>query len=75
MTLRVPLVKGKYATILSCYAQTLDSDEKLKDIFYEQLQRVLSKVHEEDKIILLGAFNARVGTYAGIWDDVLEGMV
>ena len=33
MTLRVPFGKGEDATILSCYAQTLDSDDELKDIF------------------------------------------
>ena len=71
MTLRMPLVKGEYATILSCYAPTLDSDDDQKDIFYEQLQRALSEIRKEDKIILLGDFNARVGTDSEIWGGVI----
>ena len=33
MTLRVPLIKGQHATILSCYAPTLTSEEETKDNF------------------------------------------
>ena len=72
MTLRVPLVKGQYVTILSCYAPTLVSDEDQKDVFYEQLHHALSEVRKEDKIILLGDFNAQVGTDANIWGDVIK---
>ena len=71
MTLRVPLVKGEYATILSCYAPALTSEDEQKDLFYEQLHTVLSETKKEDKIILLGDFNARVSTDAAVWDGVI----
>ena len=71
MTLRIPLVKGQYATILSCYAPTLTSDEETKDRFYEQLHTTLSGVHNGDKIVLLGDFNARVGRDAAVWEGVI----
>ena len=71
MTLRVPLVKGQHATILSCYAPTLNSEEEQKDYFYEQLHETLSKINTNDKIILLGDFNARVGRDADVWEGVI----
>ena len=73
LSLRIPLVKGEYATIISSYAPTLTSDEDQKDIFYDQLHQVLSEVRKEDKIVLLGDFNARVGREAAVWDGVIGG--
>ena len=70
VTLQVPLVKGEYATILSCYAPTLTSEEDQKDLFYKQLHTVPSEIRKEDKIILLWDFNARAGTDAAVWDGV-----
>ena len=71
MTLRIPLVKGEYVTVLSCYAPTLSSDEDQKDLFYEQLYATFSEIKREDKIILLGDFNARVGRDAAVWDGTI----
>ena len=71
MTLRIPLVKGEYATVLSCYAPTLTSEENQKDAFYEQLHQALSGINKEDKIILMGDFNARVGREATVWNGVI----
>ena len=65
------LVKGEYVTILSCYAPTLTSEDEQKDLFYEELHTALSETKKEDKIILLGDFNARVGTDAAVWDGVI----
>ena len=71
ITLRVPLAKNENVTILSCYAPTLVSDEDIKDTFYEQLHEALSQVKRDDKIVLLGDFNARVGTDAEVWNGVI----
>ncbi len=62
MTWRIPLGKGHYATLISAYAPTLDAEEGIKDAFYESLDTVLLKVPHTDKLVLLGDFNARVGT-------------
>lgn len=51
MTLRIQLVKNQHAFIIIAYAPTLNSDDKVKETFYAQL----------DEIILLGDFNAQVG--------------
>ena len=71
MTPRVPLVKGDDAIILSCYAPTLDSDEDTENNFYGQLDRTLSEIRRSDKIILLGGFNARVGTDSAVWGRII----
>ena len=71
MTLRVPLVRGEHMLIICAYAPTLPSEEDLKDEFYDSLDSVLIKVNLKDKIILLGDFNARVGTRSDLWKDVI----
>jgi len=62
MTLRIPLAKGRYMTVLSAYAPTLTSDESFKDRFYDNLRSTLRAISPRDKIALLGDFNARVGS-------------
>jgi len=61
MTLRLPLAKGRYMTVLSAYAPTLLSDEATKDSFYDCLRATLQAVPRNDRLVLLGDFNARVG--------------
>ena len=71
MTWRVPLTKYRFMTLISAYAPTLESSDEQKDAFYESLHSVLVAIPKEDKIILLGDFNARVGTQAHLWPRVL----
>lgn len=61
MTLSLELDKNSSATI-SCYAPTLNSPEMEIDEFYDQLRSVILKVSHSDKLVLMGDFNARVGT-------------
>ncbi len=64
-------MKDRYATLLSVYAPTLPSDSESKDSFYQALDEALCRILKNDKIFLLGDFNARVGQNSGIWKGVL----
>ncbi|BHF77810.1 hypothetical protein SprV_0602092000 [Sparganum proliferum] len=46
-------------------------DEVSRDKFYEDLHTLLATVSKEDKLIVLGEFNARVGTDRAAWRGVL----
>ena len=71
MRLRVPVSHGRRATLFSCYASTLSSLEDDKDAFYEQLVAELQRIPETDKLIVLGDFNARVGSDHRAWAGVV----
>ena len=60
MSLRLPLDKKRYLTIVSVYASTLTSDNASKECFYDQLHQLLVEIPSQDKLILMGDFNARV---------------
>nr|VZI12169.1 unnamed protein product [Spirometra erinaceieuropaei] len=73
MSLRLPLRGGaKFATIISAYAPPMSSpDAAARDIFYEDLHALLATVSKADKLIVLGDFNARIGTDHTAWRGVL----
>nr|VZI49420.1 unnamed protein product [Spirometra erinaceieuropaei] len=62
MSLRLPFRGGKFATIISAYAPTMTNPDAVRDKFYEDLHALLATVSKADKLIVLGDFNARVGT-------------
>ena len=62
MMLRFPLSGKRHATIVSAYAPTMTNPDEVKDKFYDDLDSVISAAPRTDKLILLGDFNARVGT-------------
>ena len=68
---RIPLTNSRYVTLVNVYAPTLDSDDEVKDRFYAQLNDIIQAIPREDKIILLGDFNARVGSSHHLWEGVL----
>ncbi|BHF74133.1 hypothetical protein SprV_0401721700 [Sparganum proliferum] len=73
MSLRLPLRRGgKYATIISAYAPPMTSPDAPRDKFYEDLHALLATVSKADKLIVLGDFNARVGTDDAVWRGVLR---
>lgn len=72
ITMRLPLAKGRFATLISAYAPTLTSDDQQKNFFYENLSDVLCRVPVSEELILLGDFNARVGTEAEAWRNVIS---
>nr|VZI20002.1 unnamed protein product [Spirometra erinaceieuropaei] len=71
MSLRLPLWGGKFATIISAYAPTMTNPDAVRDKFYEDLHALLATVSKADKLIVLGDFNACVGTDHTAWRGVL----
>ena len=71
MTLRLPLSGKRHATIVSAYAPTMTNPDEVKDKFYDDLDSVISAAPWTDKLILLGDFNARVGTDYQTWEGVI----
>ncbi|BHF85674.1 hypothetical protein SprV_1002884600 [Sparganum proliferum] len=72
MSLRLPLRRGgKFATIISAYAPPMTSPDAARDKFYEDLHALLATVSKADKLIVLGDFNACVGTDHTAWKGVL----
>lgn len=61
MNMHLPLEKDVYATIISIYALTLTNPEENKEVFYSSLRDVIRRVPHNDKVMLTGDFNARVG--------------
>nr|VZI47289.1 unnamed protein product [Spirometra erinaceieuropaei] len=73
MSLRLPLRRGgKFATIISAYAPPMTCSDAVRDNFYEDLNALLATVSKADKLIVLGDFNARVGTDHTAWRGVLD---
>lgn len=60
ISLRIQLQHDLF--VIAAYASTLPSSEEAKDEFYEALDGLLRSVPDKDKILLLGDFNARVGS-------------
>ena len=59
------------ATLISAYAPTLTSDPETKDEFYANLETLIQGTSSEEHLILLGDFNARVGTDHDSWPTCL----
>uniref|UniRef100_A0A0L8IH48 Endonuclease/exonuclease/phosphatase domain-containing protein n=1 Tax=Octopus bimaculoides TaxID=37653 RepID=A0A0L8IH48_OCTBM len=61
MFLRLPLRKGRYATLISAYAPTMNSSEDDKLAFYLSLLEIIHNIPHEEIVVILSDFNARVG--------------
>ena len=62
ISIQLPLGKGKIATLISAYAPTMSNPDEIKGKFYEELDALISSVPSTEKLMVLGDFNARVGT-------------
>ena len=71
MTMRLPLSKNNFATIISVYAPTITNPDENKEAFYNQLACVLSGIPCKDKLLLIGDFNARIGRDNDKWPLVM----
>ena len=71
MTMRLPLTKDNFATVISVYAPTMANPEEDKEAFYNQLASVLSDIPRTDKLLLIGDFNARIGRENDKWPLVM----
>ncbi|VDM05851.1 unnamed protein product [Schistocephalus solidus] len=71
MSLRLPFWGDKFASIISAYAPPMTGSDSAKDKFYEDLHALLVTKPKMDKVIVLGDFNARVGTDHAAWQGVL----
>ena len=64
--------------LVVCYAPTFRASRSVKDAFYTDLQQTVMAVPLSDHLIVLGDFNARVGSAvepqsSGLWRDVHGG--
>ena len=71
MTIRIPLANKRFVTLVSCYAPTLNLPEDVKDQFYEQMDQILFGLSRNEKVVILGDFNARVGTNYDVWRGII----
>ncbi|KAK2192722.1 hypothetical protein NP493_24g04000 [Ridgeia piscesae] len=60
MTMRLPLSKVNFTTIISMYAPTMTNPDENKEAFYNKLASVLSGIPRTDKLLLIGDINARI---------------
>ena len=69
MTLRIKPKENRHLTLVSVYAPTLMNEDIVKEQFYKD--KVIRTVPANDKLLVVGDFNARVGRNASNWKGVL----
>ncbi|VDO69717.1 unnamed protein product [Schistosoma margrebowiei] len=63
--------EGISMNIIQCYAPTNDYNEDAKDEFYDRMQSIIEKYPTKDLTILVGDFNAKVGTDNTRYEDIM----
>lgn len=71
MYCRYKSMYGKFVTFICAYAPTMNASEVSKEVFYESLQKVVDGTHKDDVIMLMGDFNARVGSDYRVYEGCL----
>jgi len=71
MKMRLPLSRDSCVTIISVYAPTMTNPDENKEAFYNQLTSTLNDIPRSDKLLLLGDFNARIGSDNHNWPLVM----
>ena len=70
MTMSLPLVGGTL-DIISAYAPTLPQSDEIKESFYSSLSDAINAVPSAHKLLVLGDFNARVGSDHVSWENTI----
>uniref|UniRef100_A0A8D8R0B9 Craniofacial development protein 2 n=1 Tax=Cacopsylla melanoneura TaxID=428564 RepID=A0A8D8R0B9_9HEMI len=63
--------KRSSTTLICCYAPTLPSNLNIKEKFYEELRNTIRTLPNNQKLVIAGDFNARVGKNNTVWRNVL----
>lgn len=71
MTWRIPRTNNQHMTAICAYAPTLDSDDAIKDEFYNGLHTLVLVIPRAHMMLLMGDIKARVGTSSHLWESVL----
>ena len=67
MKMQLPLGQKTNAPLISAYTPTMTNPNEMKDRFYEELDPFMASVPKLERLIILGDFNARVGTDHQAW--------
>ena len=70
MPLRLP-IQDKSATLLSVYAPNMQAEIGMNEFSYRDLHNLLQQVDSKDKLLIFGAFNARIERHFKSWKGVL----
>ncbi|XP_071508358.1 craniofacial development protein 2-like [Diadema antillarum] len=70
LTLRLQTSNGP-VPLVNAYAPTLTSTPEAKDEFYSNLSDVIRNIPDNEHLVLLGEFNARVGADHDSWSSCL----
>jgi hypothetical protein len=71
MTMQIPLGNNQHATLISSYAPTMTNPEEKKDKLYDGFDAAIRNVPGPNKLIILGYFNARVGSNHKTWEEII----
>ena len=71
MLARFRIGERRYLSVVTCYAPTENASVDKKEEFYHQLQNVCDDVKKHDRLMVLGDFNARVGSDNATWPGVV----
>ena len=70
MILQLSIENKKYTTLISAYVPTIKNLHAIKDKFCEELDPLIAAVPQSEKLLVLGDFNATVGTSQQTWDSI-----
>ena len=64
-------IDGKWVTLIQAYTPTEDSEEGLKDSFYDSLEEMIARTPKNDQLVLMGDLNTGVGRDGEAWGGVI----